>query len=135
MNINKKQVLIMILFSFIPLVLLSAISTYYLSKSLEEESINQCRELATEVKMQIEDYLDRPLTGIKIIASNPAVKNFDLPQVRVFLLEIRKEYPDISFVLDDVHGNQVVRGDDVVPANIGDRAYFLSALKGNKEAI
>ena len=36
-NINKRQVLIMMVLSFIPLVLLSVISTYYLSKALEEE--------------------------------------------------------------------------------------------------
>lgn len=134
-SINKKQVLIMILLSFIPLVLLSAISTHYLRKSLEEETINQCRELATEVKLQIDGYLDRALTGIKIIASDPAVRTFDLPQVRVFLLQVRKEYPDISFTLDDAQGNQVVRGDDVVLVNVWDRAYFQSALQGNKEAI
>ena len=91
--------------------------------------------MVIEVKLQIDGYLDRPLAGIRIIASNPAVSAFDLIEARKFLFRVREEYPDISFTLDDASGNQVVRGDDVALTNVWERSYFQLALKGNKEVI
>jgi len=135
MSIKRKLVLIMLLLSFVPLALLSVISIRYLSNSLEEAAINQTRELTNEVKLQIDGYLDRPLTAIRVIAGNPVIKAYDLDQIRPFLVVTQKSYPDVSFTLDDGKGNQVVRGDDVTLVNVWDRAYFQAALKGNEEAI
>jgi len=135
MNIKKKLILIMILISFIPLVILSLISIQYLSKSLEEETLNQCRELSGEVKLQIDGYLDRPFGVMEVIASHSAIKAGDLSQMRTFLVQVQKNYPDVSFILSDVKGNQIVRGDNISLSNIGDRPYFQSALKGKEETI
>lgn len=125
----------MLLVSFVPLVVLSVVSTQYLGKSLEEETISQCRELVNAVRLEIDAYIDKPLAAIKVVASNPAVKAFDVPLSKAFLVQVQKGYPDFSFVLDDTKGNQTVRGDDVGLANIWDRAYFQSALKGKDENI
>lgn len=125
----------MILISFIPLILLSAISIRYLSKALEEETLNQCRELADEVKLQIDGYLDRPFGAMKVMANHSAIKTGDLSQMRSFLVGVQKNYPDVSFVLSDIKGNQIVRGDDIALSNIGNRPYFQSALQGNEETI
>ena len=135
MSIRKKLILMMVLISFIPLVLLSGISIRYLSKSLEEETISQCRELANGVKLQIDGLLDRPFNVIKAIAANPTVKTGDLLQIKTFLVQIQKVYPDASFTFDDVKGNQAVRGDDIALVNIWDRVFFQAALKGNEEVI
>jgi methyl-accepting chemotaxis protein len=53
MSVKKKLLLIMILISFVPLILLSVISVRYLSAELDKETINQCKELAIEVNLQI----------------------------------------------------------------------------------
>jgi methyl-accepting chemotaxis protein len=135
MSIKKKLITIMLLISFIPLVLLSTTMIRYLSKSLEEEKITQFKEIASEVKLQIDGVLDRPITAIKIVASNPAVGAFDLPQTKSFLVQARKTYPDISIVLDDLQGNMVARGDDAALVNIKDRAYFQGVLNGSDVAI
>jgi len=135
MSIRKKLILMMVLISFIPLVLLSAISIRYLSKSLEEETISQCRESANGVKLQIDGLLDRPFNAIKAISANPTVKKGDLLQIKTFLVQTQKAYPDVSFTFDDVRGNQAVRGDDIALVNIWDRVFFQAALKGNEEVI
>lgn len=122
----------MMLISFIPLVLLSVISIRYLNKSLEEETTNQCKELAAEVKLQIDAYLDRPLNAVRVISSNSAVQSLDIAQTKSFLIQIKKAYPDISFTLDDVKGNQIARADNAKLVNVGDRAYFQAALQGNE---
>jgi methyl-accepting chemotaxis protein len=135
MNIQKKLILIMLVVSFIPLVLLSGISARYYSNSLEEETIAQCREMANEVKLQIDGYLDRPFTAIKVIAGAPTVNNFDLPQAKKFLVQLQSAYPDIVFCIIDAKGNQLVTGIDVALVNVGDRAYFQSAIKGKEETV
>ncbi|MBU2699389.1 methyl-accepting chemotaxis protein [Sporomusaceae bacterium BoRhaA] len=135
MSVKKKLLLIMILISFIPLILLSVMSVQYLGKVLEQETINQCRELANEAKLQIDGYLDRPFIALKSIAADPTVKAFDLPKIKTFLVQLQKVNPENSFALDDVKGNQVVRGDDIPVANIWERPFYQSALKGQDEVI
>ncbi len=135
MSVKKKLLIIMIVISFIPLILLSVISVRYLSTELEKETINQCRELAIEVNLQINGYLDKSFIALKTIAANPAVKSFDLPKIKTFLLQVQKVYPENSFALDDVKGNQVVRGDNIPVANIWERPFYQLALKGQDEVI
>ncbi len=135
MSIKKKLVFIMLLISFVPLILLSVISIRYLSRSLEEETINQCQQQVDEINLQINGYIDKPFMALKAIAANPTVKAFDLPQIKAFLVEVQKTYSDSSFSLDDAQGNQVVRGDDIPLVNIKERAFFKSALSGKDEAI
>ncbi|XER10325.1 Methyl-accepting chemotaxis protein McpA [Sporomusa aerivorans] len=135
MSVKKKLIFIMLLISFIPLVLMSAISIQYLSKSLEQETITQCEEVAGNVQLKINEYLDIPFAILSAVASNPAVKTYDLAQVKAFLVQIQKVNPDMSFTLDDAHGNQVVRGDDTPLIKVGTRSYYQSALKGNAETI
>lgn len=135
MSVKKRLLLIMILISFIPLILLSVISVRYLSAELEKETINQCKELAMEVNLQINGYLDKSFIALKTIAANPTVKAFDLPKIKTFLVQVQKVYPENSFALDDVKGNQVVRGDNIPVANIWERPFYQLALKGQDEVI
>jgi methyl-accepting chemotaxis protein len=135
MSVKKKLLLIMILISFVPLILLSVISVRYLSAELEKETINQCKELAIEVNLQINGYLDKSFIALKTIAANPTVKSFDVPKIKTFLVQVQKVYPENSFTLDDVTGNQVVRGDDIPVANIWERPFYQLALKGQDEVI
>ena len=135
MSVKKKLLIIMILISFIPLILLSVISVRYLSAELEKETINQCKELAIEVNLQINGYLDKSFIALKTIAANPTVKSFDVPKIKTFLVQVQKVYPENSFALDDVKGNQVVRGDNIPVANIWERPFYQLALKGQDEVI
>ncbi len=135
MSVKKKLLVIMLVISFIPLILLSVISVRYLSSELEKETINQCKELAIEVNLQINGYLDKSFIALKTIAANPTVKTFDIPKVKTFLLQVQKVYPENSFALDDVKGNQVVRGDNIPVANIWERPFYQLALKGQDEVI
>lgn len=135
MNIKKKLLAIMILISFIPLIVFSGVAVQYLGKTLETEIIGECREQAIGVKLQINRYLDKPFASLKSIAANQAVKNLDLPQVKKFLVEVQKVNPENTFVLDDLKGNQVVRGDDIPVVNIWERPFYQAALKGQDEVI
>ncbi|SDF72344.1 methyl-accepting chemotaxis protein [Sporomusa acidovorans] len=135
MSLKKKLVFIMLAISLMPLVVMSVIATRYLSQSLEQETITQCGELTGKVQLKINEYLDNPFTILAVVASNPAVRAYDLPQVKTFLVQIQKNHPEMSFTLDDAKGNQVVRGDDTPLIKVGTRSYYQSALKGNAETI
>ncbi|HEY3426272.1 MAG TPA: methyl-accepting chemotaxis protein [Negativicutes bacterium] len=135
MSFRKKLVIIMLLISFVPLVLLSSFSLYYFSKSMEDETIDRCREMNAQVQAQIEGYLNETFVSLKTIAANSAVKSMDLPQAKAFLTQVQKDRPDNSYTLDDISGNQVARGDGVALITVGERPYFQSALKGNPDSI
>jgi len=135
MNLKKKLVIIMLLISFIPLVLLSTVLIRYLSTSLEEAAISQLREIAFGVKLQIDGVLDRPITAMKVVASNPAVGAFDLAQTKLFLVQTRKNLSRYFDCLGRSKGNMAVRGDDSALVNIKDRDYFKEALNGKEIAI
>ncbi|MBP2630599.1 MAG: methyl-accepting chemotaxis sensory transducer with Cache sensor [Firmicutes bacterium] len=135
MSVKKKLLLIMISISFIPLIILSVISVRYLSTELEKETINQCKEIAMEVDLQMNGYIDKSFMALKAIAANPTVKEYDLAKVKTYLLQMQKVYPESSFSLDDAKGNQVVRGDNIALANIWERPFYQAALKGQDEAI
>lgn len=131
MSIKKKLVLIIILLTFIPLILLSLISTHFLSDSLEEAAINQCRELTMGVKLQIDAYLDKTLLPIKTIASHSSVKAIDTAQAKPFLDQVQKGAGRIVALVDG-KGNQVARGDDMPLVNVWTREYYQAALNGNE---
>ncbi|WP_110955552.1 methyl-accepting chemotaxis protein [Anaerosinus massiliensis] len=135
MSVKKKLLLIMLSISCIPLIILSVISVRYLGNQLEEETINQCREIAVGVDFQMNGFLDKSFMALKTIAANSTVKEYDLPNVKTYLLQMQKVYPESSFSLDDAKGNQVVRGDDIKLANIWERPFYQAALKGQDEAI
>ncbi|MDR3564278.1 MAG: methyl-accepting chemotaxis protein [Negativicutes bacterium] len=132
MSIKKKLIMIMLLISFVPLVLLSAVSIRYLGKSLEEETITQCRQLVNEVKLQTDGYLDSILITIRTVAKNPSVKAMDMTQAKPYLVEIQKTSPpDVTFTIDDAKGNMIARGDNATLVNIADREFFKFAMTGN----
>jgi methyl-accepting chemotaxis protein len=135
MSVKKKLLIIMMLMSFIPLIVLSVVSVRYLSTKLEEETINQCEDLAENVNLQINGYIDKSFIAIKSIAANPTVQSFDLPNVKTYLLQVQKVYTENSFSLDDAKGNQVVRGDAIPLANIWERPFYQAALNGQDEVI
>lgn len=135
MSIQKKIILIILMVSCIPLLLLSVISINYVTRSVEEETINQNKLLVSNVKLEINNYIDQPLVALKAIASSPSVQTFDLPQTKNMLVQVQKKYPDISLILVDNKGNQVVRGDNASLSNIADRAYFQAAFNGGEENI
>ncbi len=135
MSIRKRLVLIMTLLSFVPLLLMSAISSHYLSKSLEEETLRQCQEIAGKVRLEINGYLNEPITVLKTVAVNPVISRLDVVQAKALLVQIQKVQSGMSLTLDDVKGNQVARGDNVQLVNVWDRAYFQSAIKGNEITI
>lgn len=134
MSLRKKVMAIMLVMSFIPLLIVAAVSMRHLSNTLEQETISQCNDMTKQIQIQMGEYLDKTFLVLKTVASNPAVKTYDLAQTKVFLTEASKMNPN-SFSLDDAKGNQVVRGDDIKPANIWERPFFQDALKGNDEAI
>ncbi|MDQ0204980.1 methyl-accepting chemotaxis protein [Pectinatus haikarae] len=134
MSLRKKVMGIMLVISFIPLLIVVTVVMRYLNSTLEKETISQCSDVTGQIQIQMEDYLDKTFIALKTAASNPAVKSYDLVHTKDFLTEASKVNPN-SFSLDDMKGNQVVRGDDISLTNIWDRPFYQEALKGKEESI
>lgn len=135
MNIRKKLMVTLILMGVIPLILLSLVAVKYLTRVIEEETVKQCGEQVAGISLEVEGYLNRPVEILTIIASDPAVQAFDLVHAKKLLVNVQAAHPDLSFIVDDVNGNQVVRGDNLALSNIADRPYFQAALAGKRGVI
>lgn len=135
MSIKKKLITMMVTLSIIPLLLLSVISLKYLSKSLEEEAISQCREVVAGTKLEVNNYLSQTFTTLKVIARSPSISSLSIPQAKAFLVEVQKAYPESIFTLDDTKGMQIARSDNSPLTSIADRDYFKAALQGSDEAL
>lgn len=135
MSIKKKLIIMMTLISLVPLLLLSLAALHYLSGTLENETAAQCREVAQEVNLQIDDYLNKPISSLETLAKTETIKTFDMIKAKALLTAIQKAQPEVMLALDDVKGNQVVRGDSAALINVADRDYFQTAMKGQAETI
>lgn len=130
MSIKNKLILMMLLLTVVPLIILSAISSWFLSRSMEEEAVASCREVTKEIKLQIDAYLDTPFTVIKTAANQQSIQTMDPLQTREFLTQVQKGYPDYTFTLIDHQGNMIARGDDLPAVNVKMREYFRDAIVG-----
>ncbi|SDF29967.1 methyl-accepting chemotaxis protein [Sporomusa acidovorans] len=130
MSIKKKLILMMLLLTVVPLILLSVISSWFLSKSMEEEAVATCQELTKEIKLQIDAYLDTPFTVIKTAAQQQSIQAMDPAQTREFLIQVQKGYPDYTFTLIDQQGNMLARGDDFPLISVKAREFFRDAIVG-----
>jgi len=82
----------------------------------------------------ISEFVGKYLNALRSMADNPALKNRDILLAKPLLVAGVKIFPDMSMVMDDLNGNQIVRGDDAKLGTVGTRDYYKLALKG-EEAI
>jgi len=79
--------------------------------------------------------LDKHFTTLHTIAKQPAVRNFDLDEVRDILVDAAKVNPDLVLTLDSPEGDQLVRSNDEALVNVAQREFFQQAMSGVESSV
>lgn len=116
--------------SLIPLLIYSAISvSSFVSKSIDD--VYQLNEDKLEIaKAEINSMLEKHINTIDIVASQPAIRNYDLENAKTILVNANTINPDLVIALDDNKGQQVVKSNDEGLTNVFEREFFQIAISG-----
>lgn len=136
MRIRKKLTMTLLLGSIIPLIIFAFIS-FYFSETSDINNTMQNNLMRTKViDEKISGLIDKNLAGVKVLAKNPEIREYDLDKAKKLMAEASKVYPDIlSIVLTKADGNQVLRSDKGKLSSIADRDFFKEALSGKEEVV
>jgi len=131
---KKKLITILIIVSVLPIILVSGFYYQVFQKNLmasyDEFGLTQVQRTQSNVN----EFMEKHLNALRSMADNPSLKNRDLVATKPLLVAGVKLFPDMSMVMDDLNGNQIVRGDESQFGTVGTRDYYKSALAGT-EAI
>jgi methyl-accepting chemotaxis protein len=131
---KKKLITILVLVGIIPIILVSGVFYKVLQDNLMENSNTAGLSQIQRTQSNINEFVEKYLNALRSMADNPALKNRDLQAAKPLLVAGVKIFPDMSMVMDDLNGNQIVRGDDAQFGTVGTRDYYKLAVKG-EEAI
>jgi len=131
---KKKLITILMIVSILPIILVSAFYYHVFQKNLMEI----CNEIGlTQVQRtqsNVNEFMEKHLMALRSMADNPSLKNRDLVAAKPLLVAGVKLFPEMSMVMDDLNGNQILRGDNEKMGFVGTREFYKSAVAGT-EAI
>ena len=131
---KKRLIILLVLVCAIP-VIVSSLFSYYLfqQKVLADfEAIGMGN--AKTVELNVEELINKRLALLHLLARSHDIRNFDSAYGKQQLKEAFEIYPDMTLALDDMTGEQKLRGDELKTANVGSRQYFKDA-QGGKDAL
>lgn len=131
---KKKLITILLIISALPIILVSMFYYQVFQKNIME-SYNEFGLIQVQrTQANVNGFMEKHLNALRSMADNPSLKNRDLIATKPLLVVGVKLFSDMSMVMDDLNGNQIVRGDDTQLGKVGTRDYYKSAVAG-KEAI
>ncbi|EHI97568.1 methyl-accepting chemotaxis sensory transducer with Cache sensor [Clostridium sp. DL-VIII] len=136
MNIKKKLTLLLLVVSSLPIIIFTVVNLYISQNQLIENAKSENLRRTAVVDQKIINLIDENLSGIQLLARNPIVRSYDAEKIRPVIMEALKVHPDLfGITLTEINGQQFVKTNDSELANIYDRDYFQSAVKGNEEVV
>lgn len=136
MNMRRKLTIMLLLASSLPFIILIAISLNSSIKVAKENAAMENMQRAGIVQEKINNFVDKNLYGLKVMAKNPIIRTYDVEKVKPVLVEDAKVYPDlINIVVTNSNAMQVVKSDDSKLSNVSDRNFYQLAIKGQEEVV
>lgn len=121
--------------SLIPLLIFSVVSVYSFVSNSRETTYQLSEDKLEIVKAEINGMLEKNFNTLHTIASQPAIRNFDLDNAKKILVDAAEVNPDLIIALDDTEGQQVVKSNDDALTHIAERDFFQQAMSGTKEYV
>ena len=137
---KKKLTALFLIISVVPMLLLASIFYQMFETKITGYLTDLGLANLKNIQLEVTQLLKRNQEGIKLLAQNPAVRQFDLPNAHYVMTGAKeKVFPDImNIIVDNTEGLQVLRSDSPPTAkfttSVGARAYFKEAMQG-KNAI
>lgn len=136
MNIRKKLTVVLLSASALPLIILIVISLNNSLKAARENAMAENLKRTEVVQEKINNFIDKNLYGIKVIARSPVIRTYDAEKIKPVLVEAAKVYKDLSpLVVTNSNAMQLVKSDNAKMSNVADRSFYKLAIKGQEEVI
>lgn len=135
MKIRTRLFLILIVTSLISIIVYSTVSISLFISDAQKNTYQINQEKLEIVKAEISGMLDKHFNTLKTIAQQPAVRNFELENVKRILVDAAKVNPDIMITLDNSEGEQLVKSNDEGMVNVAQREFFKQAMSGNEAYV
>ena len=134
---KRRIMLILLITSLVPLVLVSAISTYLFNKNVRAEYFTSSHNNVLQFQSEVQNIVTKHLDVLKLLANTSPVQSFDLDTTKSLLVEASRAFPLlVPIAVDNNTGKPLVRSDNAnLNYNIGDRDFFRQALQGQEGVI
>ena len=129
MKLRTRLFLMLLVTSLISIFIFSAVSSSQLFRFSRDNIHQQNLDKLELVHAEVDGMLDKHFNTLQTIAKQPAVRDFDLDEVKSILTDAVKVNPDIMLTLDDAEGNQLVKSNDEAMVNVAQREFFQQAIK------
>ena len=130
-TLKTKLIALFILFAFLPICILGAISAYMAINTVKATAGQSNLAISKSVANQIGVYIEQSEGLIGTVADSPTVKSLDAAAINKFLAQVVKNNPRVETIgVIGLDGMQLARYPMAQLAYRGDRPYFLSAIKG-----
>lgn len=136
MNLKKKITLALLIASSVPLIIFIGISLNNSIQTAKETAMVENTQRSRIVQEKINYFIDKNLSGLKVLATNPIMSSYNAQEIKPFLVGPSKIYTDFTAIsVSDSQGMQFVRSDNTKLNNIADREFFKLAMKGQEEVV
>lgn len=135
MKLRTRLLIMLLIISLVPLLAFSGVSTSIFGKNARNSIYQVNHDKLEIVKAEVKGMLDKHFATLHIVAKQPAVRNYDLEQVKSILVDAAKVNPDLMFTLDNAKGDQLVRSNDEDLVNVAQREFFKQAINGNESYV
>ena len=136
MNLKKKITLALLITSSVPLIIFIGISLNNSIQTAKEAAMVENTQRTRIVQEKIDHFIDKNLSGLKVLATNPTMSSYNAQEIKPFLVGASKIYTDFTAIsVSDSQGMQFVRSDNTKLNNIADREFFKLAMKGQEEVV
>jgi len=134
---KKKLLLFLLLISFVPLLLVSIVSSYLFNSNAKADYLVSSHSQVEQLKFEIQGIMTKHLDLLKLLATIPAIQSYDVLHAKTPLVEASHTYPMLVPIVVDMNtGRQIVKSDESALApNISDRKFFQLAMKGQSDVI
>ncbi|HHY26703.1 MAG TPA: methyl-accepting chemotaxis protein, partial [Desulfitobacterium dehalogenans] len=135
MKLKTRLFSMLLATSLIPLLIFSAVSIPSFISNSQQSSYQLSQDKIAIAKAEINGMLDKNFNTLHMVANQPAIRNFDLPNAKNILLDAVKVNPELIIALDDTEGQQVVKSNDDALTKINERDFFKQAMNGTEEYV
>lgn len=135
MKLKTRLFSMLLATSLIPLLIFSAVSIPRFISTSQQSTYQLSQDKIAIAKAEINGMLDKHFNTLHMVANQPAIRNFDLANAKIILLDAVKVNPELIIALDDTEGQQVVKSNADALTNIIERDFFKQAMSGTDEYV
>ncbi|MTV49961.1 HAMP domain-containing protein [Heliobacillus mobilis] len=129
LRLRSKLLLAFALIGIIPLLTVTAITSYLSQQELSKNAYETNRVIATNLAVNIENVLNARISALKIMSQMPEMTTMEPSQQLPAMKAAGSQFVDMGMIVALPNGQQTLRTEGQLQ-NIADRKYFQELQKG-----